>query len=111
MQKFRYWAERNPRELEERPLHTPPVTVWCAVAVFGVIGPYVYWEGDTTVTVTDDRYVQMLDAFLRPKLDDEFIENVWFNQDGATAHTPRRLFGVLREIFPGHLISLRGDVK
>jgi len=36
---FRYWAERNPSELQERPLHSPRVTVWCAVADFGVIGP------------------------------------------------------------------------
>jgi hypothetical protein len=41
-QNFRYWAERNPRDLQERPLHSPRVTVWCAVADFGVIGPYFF---------------------------------------------------------------------
>ena len=41
-QNFRYWAERNHRELQERPLHSPRVTVWCAVADFGVIGPYFF---------------------------------------------------------------------
>jgi hypothetical protein len=30
------WAVDNPRELHERPLHSPPVTVWCAIAEFGV---------------------------------------------------------------------------
>jgi len=30
-QNFRYWAERNPRELQERPLHSLRVTVWCTV--------------------------------------------------------------------------------
>jgi hypothetical protein len=38
-QNFCYWAERNRRELQERPLHSPLITVWCAVADFGVIGP------------------------------------------------------------------------
>jgi hypothetical protein len=53
-QNFRYWAERNPREPQERPLHSPRVTVWCAVADFGVIGPYFFEEGGATVTVTAD---------------------------------------------------------
>ena len=109
-QNFRYWAERNPREIQERPLHSPRVTVWCAVADFGVIDPYIFQEGGATVTVSADRYVAMLDTFLRPKLDDDDTERVWFQQDGATAHTARRLLGVLSEMFPGCLISLRGDV-
>jgi len=37
-------------------------------------------------------------------------DNVWFQQDGATAHTSRRSFSLLREMFPGHVISLRGDI-
>jgi hypothetical protein len=44
-QNFRYWAERNPRELKERPLPSPRVTVWCAVADFGVIDPYFFFLG------------------------------------------------------------------
>jgi hypothetical protein len=90
-QNFRYWA----RELQERPLHSPRVTVWCAVADFGVIGPYFFEVGGATVTLTADRYVEMLETFLRPKLDDVDTEHVWFQQDGATAHTARRSLGVL----------------
>jgi hypothetical protein len=52
----------------------------------------------------------MFETFLRPKLDDVNTEHVWFQQKGATVHTARRLLGVLREMFPGRLISLRGDV-
>jgi hypothetical protein len=56
----------------------------------------------------------MLENFLWPKLDDLFdehgAENVWLQQDGATAHTSRRSLGILREIFPGHVVSLRGDI-
>jgi hypothetical protein len=48
----------------------------------------------------------MLENFLRPKLDNLFdehgAENVWFQQDGATAHTSHRSLGILREMFPGH---------
>jgi hypothetical protein len=37
-------------------------------------------------------------------------EHAWFQQYGDTAHTARRSLGVLREMFPGRLISLRGDM-
>ena len=43
-QNFRYWAESNPRSLHERPLHCPRVTVWCAIARFGIWGPYFFEE-------------------------------------------------------------------
>jgi len=76
-----------------------------------VIGPYFFEEGGATVTVTSDQYVEMLETYLHPRLDDMDTEDVWFQQDGATAHTARRSLRVLREMFPGCFISLRGDVE
>jgi hypothetical protein len=35
---------------------------------------------------------------------------VWLQQNGATADTSRRSRGILREMFPGHAVSLRGDI-
>ena len=52
----------------------------------------------------------MLQTFLEPKLTNLENSDVWFQQDGATAHTARKSMAVLRELFPGHLISLCGDV-
>jgi hypothetical protein len=43
-QNYRYWAVENPQELHQRPLHSPYVTVWCAVSDFGVLGPYFFEE-------------------------------------------------------------------
>lgn len=112
-QNFRYWAEGNPRELHQRPLHSPHVTVWCGVAEFGVWGPYFFEEDGQAVTVNSNRYCHMLETFLRPKFN-QFIEDhegeVWFQQDGATAHTARRSREILRELFPGRLLSLHGDI-
>ena len=65
-----------------------------------MIGPYFFEECGATVTVTADRYVEMLETFLFPKLDDVDTEHVWFQQDRATAHTTRRTLGVLRDMFP-----------
>ena len=35
---------------------------------------------------------------------------VVLQQDGATALSSRRSLSLLREMFPGHVISLRGDI-
>jgi hypothetical protein len=82
--------------------------VWCAIFEFGVWGPYIFEEVNVTVTVTSDRHCGMLENFLRPKLDDIFdehgAEKVWFQQDGAAAHTSRRSLGILREMFLGHVV-------
>ena len=109
-QNSRYWAKENPRELHERPLHCPRVTVWCGISIIGILGPYFFEEDNATVTVNSDRYCSMLENFLEPQLSEFGYGNVWFQQDGATAHTSRRSMEVLREMFPGRLISLRGDI-
>jgi hypothetical protein len=78
------------------------------------VGFVLFEEDNVTVTVTSDPYCAMLENFLRPKLDDIFdehaAENVWFQQDGVTTHTSRRSLGILREMFPWHLVSLFGDI-
>ena len=35
---------------------------------------------------------------------------MWFQQDGATAHTANESMSIVRNMFPGHLISRFGDV-
>jgi hypothetical protein len=52
----------------------------------------------------------MLRNFLESKLNERGNPAVWFQQDGATAHTARGSMGVLREMFLERLISLRGDI-
>ena len=80
-QNFRYWSQNNHRELHQRPLHSPKVTVWCAMGSFGVCGSYFFEEEGATVTVTSDRYCEMLERFLRPKvaqlLADYEPDDVW----------------------------------
>lgn len=38
------------------------------------------------------------------------IQRVWFQQDGATAHTARASMNVIRPLFPDRLISKFGDI-
>ena len=113
-QNFHYWAAENSEELHQRPLHSPRVTVWCTITEFGVWGPYFFEEDGLMVTVNSYRYCHMIETFLRPKFNQFFGDHkegeVCFQQDGATAHTFRHSLEILRELFPGCLLSLRGDI-
>jgi len=54
----------------------------------------------------------MLRNFLRPKLRSLRVnmEKMWFQQDGATAHTARASMTFIRQMFPQHVVSRFGDV-
>ena len=70
-------------------------------------------EEGIVVTVTSARYIEMLNNFLRPELERRQVNmrDIWFQQDGATAHTARASMEVIRQMFPGHVISRFGDVR
>ena len=65
-QNFRYWTENNSQELHQRPSHSPRVSVWCAIAESGIWGSYFFEKTNVTVTVTSDRYCEMLETFVGP---------------------------------------------
>ena len=50
----------------------------------------------------------MIIQFCVPQLQDMDV-NMWFQQDGATCHTPREIIQLLHESFPGLVISRFGD--
>jgi hypothetical protein len=113
-QNFRYWCAENPQILSERPLHSARVTVWCAIGKVGVIGPYFFEDdGGNAITVNAERYSHMLNTFFFRELRRRRItlRNIWFQQDGATAHTARASMAVVRQKFPGRVISRFGDIN
>lgn len=112
-QNTRYWSANNPQEIHPRPLHSPKVTVWCAVTAERIFGPYFFEDNEgKTVTVTSDRYVDMLNNFFIPSLDELDIDTglVYFQQDGATPHTAANSMNLLRNVFGHRLISRFGDI-
>ena len=89
------------------------MTAWCGIASFGVLSPYFFEDNEgAAVTVTSERYVAMLGTFCEPELRRRGIDpsSVWFQQDGATAHTARASMIDLREMFPQHVVSCGADV-
>uniref|UniRef100_A0A1B6CQC5 Tc1-like transposase DDE domain-containing protein n=2 Tax=Clastoptera arizonana TaxID=38151 RepID=A0A1B6CQC5_9HEMI len=67
-------------------------------------------ENGNTVTVTAARYVNMVNNFLITELRRQQINvaDVYFQQDGATAHTARVSMAAVRQIFPNRVISRFG---
>ena len=103
----RYWSDRHPRELVQKPLHSSKLPVWCAVAAFAVTGPYIFEdERGNACTVTSELYSHMLQDFFIPRLEGLPVNKTAnFQQDEATSHTAKIAMKILRPLFPGHLIS------
>ena len=72
---------------------------------------FFFEEDEVTVTVNSDRYVKMLEEFFFPQIEELDQGDIWFQQDGTTAHISRTSMAVLKEHFPDRLISIRGDLK
>lgn len=110
-QNCRIWGSENPQVVVERPMHPNRVTVWCGFWSGGIIGPYFFENEDgDSVTVNGVRYRDMLTNFLWPLLDDLDLEQLWFQQDGATCHTSRETIDLLRTKFRNRIISRFGDI-
>ncbi|GFW97066.1 uncharacterized protein TNCV_2696881 [Trichonephila clavipes] len=106
------WSEANPQVYVETPLHPEKLTVWCALWAGGIIGPYFFKNDEGhSVTVNGDRYRAMVTNFFIPELNNHDIQELWFQQDGATCHTARATIDLLKDTFGDRLISRFGPVN
>ena len=110
-QNCRIWGTENPHGYIRNPTHPERVTVWCGFWSRGMIGPFFFDnEQGEAVTVSGDRYRDILNAFLFTKIEEEDINNIWLQQDSATCHTAEATLYVLRPVFDDRIISRRADV-
>ncbi|GFU10432.1 uncharacterized protein TNCV_5123371 [Trichonephila clavipes] len=111
-QNCRIWSEANPQVYVETPLHPEKLTVWCALWASGIIGPYFFKNDEGhNVTVNDDRYRAMITKFFIPELNNQDVQELWFQQDGAKCHTARATIDLLKDTFGDRLISRFGPVN
>ncbi|GFX85918.1 transposable element Tc3 transposase [Trichonephila clavipes] len=88
------------------------LTVRCALWAGGIIGPYFFKNDEGhNVTVNGDQYRVMIIIFFIPELNNHDVQELWFQQDGATCHTARATIGLLKDMFGDHLISRFGPVN
>ncbi|GFT01802.1 tc3a_0 protein [Trichonephila clavipes] len=83
-QNCRIWSKANPQVYVETPLHPEKLTVWCALWAGGIIGPYFFKNDEGhNVTVNGDRYRAMITNFFIPELNNQDVQELWFQQDGG----------------------------
>ncbi|GFX86246.1 uncharacterized protein TNCV_2561281 [Trichonephila clavipes] len=111
-QNCRIWSEANPQVYVETPLHPEKPTVWCALWAGGIIGPYFFKNDEGhNVTVNGDRYRAMITNCFIPELNNHDVQELWFQQDGATCLTDRATIDLLKDTFGDRLISRFGPVN
>ncbi|GFW98687.1 uncharacterized protein TNCV_2758651 [Trichonephila clavipes] len=111
-QNCRIWSEANAQVYVETPLHPEKLTVWCALWAGGIIGPYFFKNDEGhNVTVNGDRYRAMITNFFIPELNNHDVQELRFQQDGATCHTARATIDLLNDTLGDRVISRFGPVN
>ncbi|GFV20718.1 probable 39S ribosomal protein L45, mitochondrial [Trichonephila clavipes] len=111
-QNCRIWSEANPQVYVETPLHPEKLTVWCALWAGEIIGLYFFKNDEGhNVTVNSDRYRAMITYFFIPELNNHDVQELGFQQDGATCHTARATIDLLKDTLGDRLISRFGPVN
>ncbi|GFV27311.1 uncharacterized protein TNCV_3795061 [Trichonephila clavipes] len=111
-QNCRIWSEASPQVYVETLLHPEKLTVWCALWAGGITGPYFFKNDEGhNVTVNGGRYRAMITIFFIPELNNHDVQELWFQQDGATCHTARATIDLLKDTFGDRLISRFGPVN
>ena len=99
-QNVRIWSNENPHAIQQVPLHSEKVGVWCAVSPRRIIGPIFFHH-----TVNSDRYINdILNPFF-DQLNAEERQYGYFQQDNATAHTANASMVAIQEVFEDRIVS------
>ncbi|GFU68359.1 hypothetical protein TNCV_1719881 [Trichonephila clavipes] len=83
----------------------------CLVRFYGLVESLLQNEEGHNVTVNGDRYRAMITNFFTPELNNHDVQELWFQQDGATCHTARATIDLLKDTFGDRLISRFGPVN
>ncbi|KAG8303110.1 hypothetical protein J6590_108196 [Homalodisca vitripennis] len=104
----RIWGNENPRESLERVRDNPKVNVFCAMSKFKVYGPFFFMER----TVTGIIYLDMLQNFLIPQIDEDEQQDApfYYQQNGAPPHYLTDVRDFLNGRFPGRWIGRSGQI-
>ncbi|GFV36669.1 putative transposable element [Trichonephila clavipes] len=106
-QNCRIWSEANPQVYVETPLHPEKLTVYDC-AFYGLVESFFKNDEGHNVTVNGDRYRAIIANFFIPELNNQDVQELWFQQDGATCHTARATIDLLKSTLGDRLISRFG---
>ncbi|GFU84862.1 uncharacterized protein TNCV_2128031 [Trichonephila clavipes] len=102
-QNCRIWSEAKTQAYVETPLHPEKLTVWCALWVGGIIGPYFFKNDEGhNVTVNGDRYRAMITNFFIPELNNHDVQEslVYTDKPQTLDHLEDNIRHVIADIRP-----------
>lgn len=100
----RIWGSKNPHEVVQVQRDSPKINVFCAVSRRKVYGPFFFGEA----TVTGTSYLDTLEQWLFPQLEQYEPENFIFQQDGAPPHWHNAVREWLNVTLPDRWIGRKG---
>ncbi|GFV51830.1 uncharacterized protein TNCV_1321861 [Trichonephila clavipes] len=80
-------------------------------ALYGLVESFFKNDEGHNVTVDGDQYRAMITNFFIPELNNHDVQELWFQQDGATCHTARATIDLLKDTLGDRLISRFGPVN
>ncbi|GFX83568.1 uncharacterized protein TNCV_325171 [Trichonephila clavipes] len=80
-------------------------------ALYGLVESFFKNDEGHNVTVNGDRYRALITNFFIPELNNHDVQELWFQQDGATCHTARATIDLSKDTFADRLISRFGPVN
>ena len=85
--------------------------VWAGFVDGQMLPLHFFVEDGVSVSVTSDRYLSMINEVIWPVLRDHpLITELFWQQDGALAHSSNVVLASLRKKFPVRVISRKGDI-
>ncbi|GFV09037.1 uncharacterized protein TNCV_2738031 [Trichonephila clavipes] len=72
---------------------------------------FMGWWNPSSKTMNGDQYRAMITNFFIPELNNHDVQELWFQQDGATCPTARATIDLLQDTFGDRLISRFGPVN
>jgi hypothetical protein len=83
------------------------VTVWAGICSRGILGPVFFDD-----TVNSANYCAMLRETIITEIKQKYRgEEVWFQHDGAPAHTAQQTTELLNQHFPGKWVGINGPTQ
>ena len=108
-QNHRQWSPENPHWTREIPMQTRwKVNVWTGIVNDEIIGPH-FFEGNLNAQMYAEFLENHLDGLLH-HLPQNVRDRLWWQQDGAPAHTASVVREILNQRFTGRWIGLHGPV-
>ncbi|GFU63825.1 uncharacterized protein TNCV_3496371 [Trichonephila clavipes] len=80
-------------------------------ALYGLVESFFKNDEGHNVTLNGDQYRAMITNSFIPELNNHDVQELWFQQDGATCHTARATIDLLKDTFGDRLISRFGPVN